>query len=72
MLIYFKNRNHRFFFQIYLKTNIFKIPGNVVLPEDKVQVDYKCTEQEAVDVDKEISELEAAVVNVSSMSVVTS
>ena len=40
-----------------------------MLPEDKVQVDYKSTEQEAGAIDEEISELEAAVVNASSLSV---
>lgn len=45
-------------FEVYVKNNIFKIPANILLPEDKVHWNHQYTEEDEKRVDKELEELE--------------
>ncbi len=51
--------------QVYLKTNIIKIPGNVALPEDAASNEKQYTAEDEVALDKEIEELQITITNVS-------
>ncbi|XP_078379450.1 protein MIS12 homolog [Oculina patagonica] len=45
-------------FEVYVKNNIFKIPANILLPEDKVHHDHQYTVEDEKEIDKELEELE--------------
>jgi len=45
-------------FEVYVKNNIFKIPANVLLPEDKVHCNHQYTVEDEKQIDKELEELE--------------
>lgn len=41
--------------QVYLTTNIFRIPHNMVLPEDQIQMDSPVSQEELVEVQEKIA-----------------
>ncbi|XP_058951376.1 protein MIS12 homolog [Pocillopora verrucosa] len=45
-------------FEVYVKNNIFKIPANILLPEDKVHHKHQCTVEDEKQIDEELKELE--------------
>ena len=51
--------------QGYMKTNIFKLGPNIVLPEDKVQLKHSATAEEEEEMKNEIQQLENRIKSVS-------
>lgn len=45
-------------FEVYVKNNIFKIPANILLPEDKVHHEHQYTAEDKKQIDEELKELE--------------